>query len=47
MDILMQDPLLIIHFKFMLTFAKTVIGYNLSPYHKTTIVHFYKDVHRI
>ena len=47
LDVLLQDQVLVSHFKFMLTFAKNVVGYNLSPYHKATIVGFYKEVHKI
>lgn len=47
LDVMLQDPVLISHFKFMLTFAKNIVGYNLSPYHKATIVAFYKEVHKI
>lgn len=47
LDIMLQDEVLVSHFKFMLTFAKNIVGYNLSPYHKATIVGFYKEVHKI
>lgn len=43
-DLILSDPQLNQHFKFMLIFAKTVIGYSLSPFHKATIIKLLKEV---
>lgn len=46
-EIILSDEKLISHFKFLLVFARNIIGYSLSPYHKSVIVRFFKETKRI
>lgn len=47
LDIILSDEKLISHFKFLLIFAKNIVGFSLSAYHKSVIVKFFKEIKKI